>query len=78
MLNWFIGVTHVKPPPFTCYSVAAYDCPAYPGVFEHACVLAGATMTAATCLMSDLCDVAVNWCGGWHHAKRWLSDLSLI
>ncbi|KAK2172727.1 hypothetical protein NP493_931g00010 [Ridgeia piscesae] len=48
----------------------SYDCPAYPGVFEHACVLAGATMTAATCLMSDLCDVAVNWCGGWHHAKR--------
>ncbi|KAI0217672.1 Histone deacetylase 8 [Lamellibrachia satsuma] len=48
----------------------SYDCPAYPGVFEHACMLAGATMKAASCLMSDVCDVAINWCGGWHHAKR--------
>ena len=49
---------------------SAYDCPAFPGVFEYAKFVVGATMKAAQCLMMDVADVAINWPGGWHHAKR--------
>ncbi|XP_064610277.1 histone deacetylase 8-like [Liolophura sinensis] len=47
-----------------------YDCPAEPGVYEYATSVAGATVTAAQCLMEGKCTVAINWFGGWHHAKK--------
>jgi len=32
--------------------------------------VAGGSLTAANCIISDTADIAINWCGGWHHAKR--------
>ncbi|KAM4818567.1 histone deacetylase 8 [Thomomys bottae] len=47
-----------------------YDCPATEGIFEFAAAVGGATITAAQCLMDGICKVAINWSGGWHHAKK--------
>ncbi|XP_064627403.1 histone deacetylase 8-like [Lineus longissimus] len=47
-----------------------YDCPAWPGVYEYASMIAGATLAAAAKLVNEECDIAINWHGGWHHAKR--------
>ncbi|KAK9393686.1 histone deacetylase 8 [Crotalus adamanteus] len=47
-----------------------YDCPASQGVFEYAAAIGGATLTAARCLAEKKCRVAINWAGGWHHAKK--------
>ena len=56
-----------------CHGIfLAYDCPAYPGVYEYATYVAGASIEAARCLISGICDVAINWPGGWHHCKRYV------
>ncbi|XP_071078644.1 histone deacetylase 8-like [Haliotis cracherodii] len=47
-----------------------YDCPVHVGVYEYAVLVAGATIRAAELLVDGSCDIAMNWCGGWHHAKR--------
>ncbi|XP_062040546.1 histone deacetylase 8 isoform X1 [Lepus europaeus] len=47
-----------------------YDCPATEGIFDYAAAVAGATITAAQCLIDGMCKVAINWSGGWHHAKK--------
>ncbi|XP_060038713.1 histone deacetylase 8 isoform X8 [Erinaceus europaeus] len=47
-----------------------YDCPATEGIFEYAAAVGGATITAAQCLIDGMCKVAINWSGGWHHAKK--------
>uniref|UniRef100_A0A4W3GS23 Histone deacetylase 8 n=1 Tax=Callorhinchus milii TaxID=7868 RepID=A0A4W3GS23_CALMI len=47
-----------------------YDCPAIEGVFDFAAAVAGASLTAAQCLIDKTCQVAINWPGGWHHAKK--------
>ncbi|KAJ6653530.1 hypothetical protein lerEdw1_009110 [Lerista edwardsae] len=47
-----------------------YDCPATEGIFDYAAAVAGATITAAQCLVEGKCKVAINWPGGWHHAKK--------
>ncbi|XP_058052758.1 histone deacetylase 8 isoform X5 [Ahaetulla prasina] len=47
-----------------------YDCPASKGVFEYAAAVGGATLTAARCLVEEKGRVAINWAGGWHHAKK--------
>ncbi|XP_029463387.1 histone deacetylase 8 isoform X4 [Rhinatrema bivittatum] len=47
-----------------------YDCPTTEGIFDYAAAVGGATITAAQCLMDGKCKVAINWPGGWHHAKK--------
>ncbi|KAJ3585619.1 hypothetical protein NHX12_014338 [Muraenolepis orangiensis] len=47
-----------------------YDCPIVEGIFEYAAAVGGATLTAAQCLLDRRCDIAINWAGGWHHAKK--------
>ncbi|XP_022100459.1 histone deacetylase 8-like [Acanthaster planci] len=47
-----------------------YDCPTIPHVFDFVCLAAGATLRAAQALVHGESRVAINWCGGWHHAKR--------
>lgn len=46
-----------------------YDCPRFPKLFEFCQRIAGGTLSAADALI-DGARVAVNWCGGWHHAQR--------
>uniref|UniRef100_A0A8C1GF55 Histone deacetylase 8 n=1 Tax=Cyprinus carpio TaxID=7962 RepID=A0A8C1GF55_CYPCA len=47
-----------------------YDCPVVEGIFDYAAAVGGATLTAAQNLLDGKCDVAINWAGGWHHAKK--------
>uniref|UniRef100_A0A3P9P1R5 Histone deacetylase 8 n=1 Tax=Poecilia reticulata TaxID=8081 RepID=A0A3P9P1R5_POERE len=47
-----------------------YDCPVVEGIFDYAAAVGGATLTAAACLLDQKCEVAINWAGGWHHAKK--------
>ncbi|XP_028338023.1 histone deacetylase 8 isoform X7 [Physeter macrocephalus] len=47
-----------------------YDCPATEGIFDYAAAVGGATITAAQCLIDGMCKIAINWSGGWHHAKK--------
>ncbi|XP_044308604.1 histone deacetylase 8 isoform X3 [Varanus komodoensis] len=47
-----------------------YDCPATEGIFDYAAAVGGATITAAQSLVEGECRVAINWPGGWHHAKK--------
>jgi len=51
-------------------TVAGYDCPAHPGVYNYTAHVSGATLQAAQCLIHETADVAINWFGGWHHGKK--------
>lgn len=46
------------------------DCPVFDGLFEFCGISAGGSMEGAARLNRDKCDVAVNWAGGLHHAKK--------
>ncbi|PWN50768.1 hypothetical protein IE53DRAFT_386909 [Violaceomyces palustris] len=46
------------------------DCPAFDGLFEFCTISAGGSLSAATRLNSGESDVAINWGGGLHHAKK--------
>lgn len=50
--------------------MSGYDCPVEEGLFEKCSLIAGASVQAAESLADGETDVAINWCGGWHHAKR--------
>uniref|UniRef100_A0A8K9XTU6 Histone deacetylase 8 n=1 Tax=Oncorhynchus mykiss TaxID=8022 RepID=A0A8K9XTU6_ONCMY len=47
-----------------------YDCPVVEGIYDYAAAVGGATLTAAQCLLDKRGEVAINWAGGWHHAKK--------
>ncbi|THX04829.1 hypothetical protein D6D17_05406 [Aureobasidium pullulans] len=46
------------------------DCPVFDGLFEYCGISAGGSMEGAARLNRQKCDVAVNWAGGLHHAKK--------
>ncbi|KAL1681410.1 hypothetical protein EV122DRAFT_260747 [Schizophyllum commune] len=46
------------------------DCPIFDGLFEYCSISAGGSMEGAARLSRDKCDIAVNWAGGLHHAKK--------
>nr|CDI52252.1 histone deacetylase [Melanopsichium pennsylvanicum 4] len=46
------------------------DCPAFDGLYEFCSISAGGSIAAATRLNSGESDVAINWAGGLHHAKK--------
>lgn len=46
------------------------DCPVVDGLFDLVQVAAGGSIDGARRLMSGEADVAVNWAGGLHHAKK--------
>ena len=46
------------------------DCPVFDGLFEFCGISAGGSMEGAARLNRRKCDVAVNWAGGLHHAKK--------
>lgn len=52
--------------------ISGYDCPFIPQIFDAASVIGGATVTAAKALLSGKYQIAVNWGGGWHHAKKYV------
>ncbi|ORX93386.1 histone deacetylase [Basidiobolus meristosporus CBS 931.73] len=46
------------------------DCPIFEGMYDFCQIYTGASIEAARKLLSDGCDIAVNWSGGLHHAKK--------
>ncbi|KAF8839677.1 arginase deacetylase [Paxillus ammoniavirescens] len=46
------------------------DCPPFRGMHEYIQLVAGATLTAVDAIKEGLCDVAVCWDGGRHHAQK--------
>ncbi|PSN47474.1 Histone deacetylase 8 [Blattella germanica] len=48
----------------------SYDCPMIEGIYKFVQTIAGASLTSARLLVDGSADIAINWCGGWHHAQR--------
>jgi len=46
------------------------DCPVFDGLFEYCSLYAGASLDAAHKITSNQSDIAINWSGGLHHAKK--------
>jgi histone deacetylase 1/2 len=46
------------------------DSPIFDGLFEFCGISAGGSMEGAARLNRGKCDIAVNWAGGLHHAKK--------
>ncbi|EQB61586.1 histone deacetylase 1, partial [Vairimorpha apis BRL 01] len=46
------------------------DCPVFSGLYDFCRLTAGGTMYAAQKINSGRYDIAINWAGGLHHAKR--------
>ncbi|KAL6729755.1 hypothetical protein Aduo_000783 [Ancylostoma duodenale] len=46
------------------------DCPVFDGVFEFCQLSCGGSLAAATKLNRRHADIAINWMGGLHHAKK--------
>ncbi|KAI6659360.1 Histone deacetylase 8-like [Oopsacas minuta] len=47
-----------------------YDCPVFDNVYSFASSAVSGTLTAVDSLLQGETMVAINWCGGWHHAQR--------
>nr|CAD7596540.1 unnamed protein product [Timema genevievae] len=52
------------------YYGLAYDCPLITHIYDFVKTIAGGSLTAAQYLVDETANIAVNWCGGWHHAQR--------
>ncbi|KAI9859576.1 MAG: histone deacetylase [Vezdaea acicularis] len=46
------------------------DCPIFDGLYKHCSLYAGASLDAARKLNNNQSDIAINWSGGLHHAKK--------
>lgn len=46
------------------------DCPIFDGIFEFCSLSAGGSIGAAQKINSGESDIAINWAGGLHHAKK--------
>lgn len=46
------------------------DCPVFEGLYEFCQISAGGSISAAKELNSGRADIAINWAGGLHHAKK--------
>jgi len=67
----------IFPPPsfsFFSFQLARFnmgeDCPVFDGLYDFCRLYTGASITGATRLNHGLSDVAINWAGGLHHAKK--------
>ena len=47
-----------------------YDCPIFDTVYSLAKSAVSGTLSCVDTLMREEATVAINWCGGWHHAQR--------
>jgi len=53
------------------FNVGEYtDCPVFDGLYEFTQLYTGASLDGAVKLNRGDCDVAINWSGGLHHAKK--------
>ncbi len=53
------------------FNVGEYtDCPVFDGLFEFCSTYTGCSLDGAVKLNHGLTDIAINWSGGLHHAKK--------
>ncbi|KAI9650500.1 histone deacetylase [Ciborinia camelliae] len=52
------------------YNLGSYDCPVFDGLFNYCSIYSGASIDAARKLNQGQSDIAINWSGGLHHAKK--------
>jgi len=52
------------------FNLGGSDCPVFEGLFNYCSMYAGASIDAARKLCNDESDIAINWSGGLHHAKK--------
>ena len=50
------------------------DCPVFDGLWNYVSLYTGASMNAAWNLLNKQSDIAINWSGGLHHAKKNLAS----
>ncbi|CAG7837718.1 unnamed protein product [Allacma fusca] len=46
------------------------DCPVFDGLFDFCSMYTGASLEGSVKLNNECCDIAINWSGGLHHAKK--------
>lgn len=46
------------------------DCPIFDGIYDYLSIYTGASLDASRKLISGMSDIAINWSGGLHHAKK--------
>nr|XP_053646254.1 histone deacetylase 3-like [Cherax quadricarinatus] len=46
------------------------DCPVFDGLYDFCSMYTGASLEGAVKLNHNCCDIAINWSGGLHHAKK--------
>ncbi len=46
------------------------DCPVFDGIYDFCKIYSGASLDGARKLISGQSDIAINWSGGLHHAKK--------
>lgn len=46
------------------------DCPVFDGMFDYSSIYAGASLDASRKILAGMADIAINWSGGLHHAKK--------
>lgn len=46
------------------------DCPVFDGLYDFCSIYAGASLSGARQIIYNQSDIAINWMGGLHHAKR--------
>lgn len=46
------------------------DCPVFQGLYDYCRITSGGSLSAAFKLNNKDADIAINWAGGFHHAKR--------
>lgn len=47
------------------------DCPVFDGIYDYLSIYAGASLDALRKLAANMSDIAINWLGGLHHAKKY-------
>lgn len=52
------------------YNLGGSDCPIFEGLFNYCSMYSGASIDAARKLCNGESDIAINWSGGLHHAKK--------
>lgn len=46
------------------------DCPVFDGMYDYSSIYTGALLDALRKIISGVSDIAINWSGGLHHAKK--------
>jgi acetoin utilization deacetylase AcuC-like enzyme len=53
------------------FNIGVDDCPVFDGLYDFCRLYTGASLEGARKLVEGETQVAINWSGGLHHAKKW-------